>query len=48
METGELSFEATFAEMARDREVMDEVHEMEGTVGDGFDVTNTLNWPPRA
>ena len=37
VKTTELSFEAAFAEMARDREVMDEVHDMEGTVSDGLE-----------
>jgi antitoxin MazE len=37
VKTTELSFEAAFAEMAHDRGVMDEVHDMEGTVGDGLE-----------
>jgi antitoxin MazE len=37
VKTTELSFEAAFAEMARDRKGMDEVHDMEGTLGDGLE-----------
>jgi antitoxin MazE len=47
IKTTELSFEAAFAEMARDREVMDEVHDMDGTINDGLEHDDFSNWPPR-
>ena len=33
----ELSFEDAFAQMAKDQEALDEVHEFEGTLGDGLE-----------
>jgi hypothetical protein len=35
--TNELSFEEAFAEMAKDREALAEVRQMDGTIGDGLE-----------
>jgi antitoxin MazE len=37
LKTAEMSFDAAFAEMAKDRKAMAEVHEMDGTIGDGLE-----------
>jgi antitoxin MazE len=37
VKTQELSFEEAFAQMAKDQEDLDEVHEFEGTLGDGLE-----------
>jgi antitoxin MazE len=39
----ELSFEDAFAQIAKDQEALDEVHEFEGTLGDGLEHDRYLN-----
>ena len=37
VKSAEMSFEAAFAEMAKDREALAEAREMEGSLGDGLE-----------
>jgi antitoxin MazE len=37
VKSAEMSFEAAFAEMAKDREALSEAREMEGSLGDGLE-----------